>query len=161
MSVSKINNILALNVYTITGNELGELKNSHLNTRHIYDKYIPKYCLSDKGFIKDTETWLHWIEFGDEKYILIDIVYADPMLRIEFDNAGLEDTLKGLDLRPYLEYAPKLTVKDLHSVSNPFRLVIEQSYMGSDNREYGWELDRIDNQVIGYLDNETFELKKI
>jgi len=66
--------VLLLNVYKLTGNDLGDLKRKNLSEQH--------YCIRiDNHKIDYTENYLQWTESGDEVFWLFDQIGSDSSVK--------------------------------------------------------------------------------
>jgi len=127
--MSIVKTLLALQIYEVTGNEIGEhFKRDKRN--------LPTYSLNPKnGKIIESEYWLQFIEEGEEKYIVFEYYTCDALLQEEINGAGLEELLKNTDLRPFFEEFRKLNM--FGSREDYFYSIRTSSYIVIDLEYYG------------------------
>lgn len=148
--------LLAINLYELTGAQLGELKEKNFIDRHAY-KFLPEYCLTKEGKIADTEMYLQFINSGDEKFYLFSFEHTDQPLKEEFSNMGIDyalqfdfSFLKTLQINKYEDMFLCLPLSS--------HIVVEVKYVESGSHEYP-EVDA-EFSLVGYL-NQNKELVKL
>jgi hypothetical protein len=117
-----VKTLLAIELYELTGKELGDLRKRNQSNNFFQDS-LPEYCLDDKGQIRSTVDYLQWVEDGEEKFLLFSAWTADKLLEHEMSNVGLESLVENIDFRPLLGDFTKYTEKDL------FRLCAAAEYL--------------------------------
>jgi hypothetical protein len=151
MSRSTHHALVAIEAYEMTGKEIGKLKEKYPNKLRFEQRVLPKYCLNDHtGEIEETEYYLHWIDDGDEKYLMFNLETLDQILGAE---GSVGSALEGIDLRPVIKELPKMDFEDFTVGQCPTidYIIVEMTFTSSFNgesTEYDSETD-----VIGYLDN--------
>lgn len=143
--------LMAINLYKITGDELGKLKAQQITPAHIYN-WLPKYCIKPDGSIDHTEYWLQFIETGEEVYYLFDIVHTDDPLDYEIAQCGIEEFKFNFN---FLKEFPCITYEEMNRrIPTQTHIVFDVNYLGE--RE---DVELFVN-VMGYLDKQL-ELKSI
>lgn len=154
-SVRSFKTLLAVEVFRMTGDQLYNLKEKYLNQNHFYNDILPQYCLSEQGFIKNSEH-LHWFSKNDKtNYTLFNAQTADSLLGSEIQNIGLEDLLEEQDVRQIFSKIEGISYEDFFTRLRPANyLVIQIDYWG-----YGEDFESAAS-AIGYMLNDL-EFKKI
>ncbi len=145
--------LLAVEVFRMTGKQIYNIKQKYLNETRFYTEILPQYCLSEKGYIKDSE-YLGWMDKDDKKeYILFNTQSADRLLEAEIQNVGLDKLLEEQDLRNVFAKIPGISYEDFYSRERPASyLVIGIEYWG-----HGEDFETA-SSVIGYmLDDLNFK----
>ena len=145
--------LLAIKLFELSGDEIGKIKRDEVESNRRYDTILPEFCLhSENGTLRKTVDYLQWIETGEEKYFLFEAHTLDDILFEEISNCGIEEMLKGIDLRPYFKEFQKLTYKNLlhRGLQSGQYLVISVSYTGGGYWNDDWDCDIY---VSGVLSN--------
>ena len=133
----------------LSGEKLGELKNKNTNPDH-FMSLLPRYCLrKDTGYVDYTDHYLQWVEDGREEYVMFDVVGADTILQFEIDNGGLEETLRGFDLRNIFEHIDVCTNNNFRMIVPPSGHIVLDFIHHGDYDDYELEV-----KLVGYLDND-------
>lgn len=150
-----VRTLLAVEVFRMTGKQLYNLRNKYYNQTHFYNEIVPEFCLTDKGYVKDSE-YLPWFKEDDkEKYILFNAYTADKLLESEIQNVGLPDLFEDQDLREFFKKIPGTSYEDFYARLKPANyLVVDVEYWGS-----GEDFESCAT-VIGYM-SQDLEFKKI
>jgi len=155
MSVRSVKTLLAVELYELTGKEIGLLKNKYLNKDYFESDVLPKFCLDKDGFIRDTYYWLQFIEEGDEVYRLFEAATIDRLLDQEISSLGLEYILNNVNLTQMFENLKIHKFDDFNRVlPSAEYIIIELIYTSSFNGE-STEYD-MDTNILGFL-NENLE----
>jgi hypothetical protein len=163
MSDSSIHRqIVAFSVVKATGNDIGEMKTENHQFRY-KGSSLPTWCLNIKtGTLQYTESYLQFVNSGDEEYILFDVIYSDSLISEEISNMGLDDLIEKYDYRKIFSNFKIRAFKDAWKHINSYiRVVYSLHYYGSyDYYSGGTEWD-VDIDIIGYFDEELklIELK--
>lgn len=142
--IKKYKTLLNVNLFELTGDEIGEIKKKEREGNRYYNTILPEYCLhSENGSLRTTIDHLQWIESGEEKYILFQAMTPDDLLQEEISNTGIEDLLKNIDLRPYFNLLKKLNKDGLlhRGLQGGQYLIIELLYIGGDMYDPDWDMD--------------------
>lgn len=136
-----IETLLAIQVYKLSGNEIGKLRDKSDKRDWIDDNLLPEYCINPEyNNVVKSANYLYWVDSGDEIYTLFTAHTSDLLLDNEISNVGLEDLLKGIKLQSYLDRCQIRGYDDLgRSIQSPNYLVIKlwfDSYDTPDGREY-------------------------
>jgi len=127
---TKHRTLLSLEVYQMTGNEIGQLRKQFSHDRYL-TSVLPKFCIDSEGKIHNADYWLQFTDDGEESLILFDVATVDKLLSEELSNMGLEDMVKNVDLRPYLDHFTKHTRDDLFRIlPSAEYLIIDITYRG-------------------------------
>ena len=153
--------LLALEIWRFTGEEIGKLKAAYPSRDWVYH-HMPKYCLTDKGLVGETQQWLQFIESGQEKYWLFDIPYVEGLLSEEINNSGIEGLFEGTDWRPMFEYfqgeygdtlGKPVAVRATNNYEWYGRTIPLTNYAVIDLEYYGNDEDcELEVRVYGYMD---------
>jgi hypothetical protein len=123
--------LLKVDLYEFTGEEIGKLRELYQHDRYLH-KILPQYTFNEKfGNMLNADGYLQFVYEGDEKFLLFDLETNDELLGEEISNGGLDNLLKGIDIRPYLE---KMMIKKYddfkRSLTSAQYLIIELEYFG-------------------------------
>ncbi len=154
MSKSNIKCLITLNLFELTGDEIGELKQRQIVESHAL-KFLPEYCIrNDNEKIETTEQWLQFTESGDEKYFLFDILTIEEPLNHEIAHSGIDSVLD-FDIS-FLKKLPSIKYEDMdRSLSVSQHVVFNLKYIDGGDGDYDIEIT-----PHGYF-NEEKELIKI
>lgn len=110
-----VKTLLAINLYEITGKEYHNLCEKYKNDVEYLADIMPQFALDKDGMIVREEEYdyLEELKDSEEKIILLNAWTADPLLDHEISAIGVEELLKGFDLRPSLEKFRRHTIKDI------------------------------------------------
>lgn len=159
MSSTRFKTILGISLFEFTHSEIAKLLELQRSTKNFYDK-LPTYTISDRGFVRYSEEYLQWVDGEDKTSLLFNVEYADPMLQNSISNAGLQDLLEKIDIRPLLKnFEPHTFEAFGRAIPAINHIVMEVEYIV----DRGWEYTEYEEHVHlkGYLDKDmTFHAFK-
>lgn len=134
--------LLKVDIYEFTGEEIGKLREQFQHDRYLH-KILPQYTFNkEHGNMLDADGYLQFVYEGDEKFLLFDLETNDELLNEEISNGGLDNLLKGIDIRPYLAQMKIRKYDDFkRSLNSAQYLIIQLEYVGG-----------------GYFNADNFEL---
>lgn len=126
--------VLLLNVYKLTGNDLGDLKRKNLSEQHVLS-LLPDYCIRiDNHKIDYTESYLQWTESGDDIFWLFNQIGADNLLDEEISNCGITEFFQDYDLIKIFEKSSFNTYEDMGKrIPDTCHIIVDLSYIGGYN----------------------------
>jgi hypothetical protein len=127
-----IRTLLNIELYEVTGNEIGELRETAKHDRFLLNEVLPKYCVHlENGNIMYTESYLQWRDSGEEKYLLFNAETTDKLLGDEILQCGLDDLFKTYDFRYVLETFTKNKIRNRFlQLPQSEYLIVELDYIG-------------------------------
>lgn len=139
--------LVIINLYKITGDEIGELKRKQNVSKFAY-KFLPEYCLrSDNGKIDYTEYYLQFIDSGEEEYFLFNVDYIEQPLAEEVSAVGINNVLD-FDFS-FLKKCAAMSYEDMNNtLPKSTGIVFELEYIGG-----GEDFD-LNVSIVGMLDIE-------
>jgi hypothetical protein len=148
--------LLDVEVYEVTGAELGELRATAKHDRFLERNILPEFCVDENGKVRRSESYLQWTDTGEEKYTLFNATTSDKLLGEELSNSGLEDLVKEFDFNYILLTFTKHKLKNRFLQIPPSEyLVIDLQYVGGGSF-YNDDVDLLVN-VIGKLNLSKIE----
>jgi len=145
--------LLVVNLFSLSGNDIGNIKKENFNSYKYTLKKLPEYCITPEGKIQNSDYWLQFIEEGEQEYYLLNIVYCSSCIQMEMESMGIE-IFEKFDFKKIFQKAPKLKFNEyLLRAPLDFNIIFNVEYIGNgEDVEFEIELE-------GYLD-ENFVLKK-
>jgi hypothetical protein len=148
--------VLLLNVYKITGDNIGDMRKKNPTDRFL-QSLLPDYCLRDKddkypNKINYSDGYFQFVESGEQEYWMFNVVGADDILQEEISQTGIDILLEGYDLSKIFEKVRYNTYDDMgKSIPRTCHLFIELDYRSSyDYYNGGYECDMY-TYIKGYL----------
>jgi len=161
MSQSIHKQILAINLYKFSGDEIGELKKQTYKLSYL-SRLLPEYCLNDKGYITRTDYYLQFIVSGKEYYYLFDVMYEDQLLGEEISNVSLGSIIEEYDYRPLFNQLKAVPAKNYNMHFGDYQRIVFRLVYTCYEDHYGGGYDW-DSEITleGYLDNnlQIIEIK--
>jgi hypothetical protein len=152
--------LLSIEIYEMNGDEIGKLRKQFAHDRYL-EGVLPRFVLNDKGHVYRSDAWLQFVNEGSENFVLFDVATVDKLLSEELSNAGLEDILKNIDLRPILEKMEKLHFEDFLRVLPPAQyLIIQIVYSGGGMWSYDGDFD-VDFNLVGVIVGNNLKILDI
>lgn len=144
MSISKHKQILGLQVYKCPGIDI-------LSADRNKWEELPEWIINSTGQIVDTNDWKEE-PVPDKEYIMVNYCYSDPLLGEEINNAGLDDTMRGVNLLPILD---KVSIQEItdYGIGPIARIAVEMSYRCGNGFDDMYDCD-LDIRLLGYLNDE-------
>lgn len=150
--MKKMKCLVSINLYKLTGDEIGELKQMQISSKHAY-KFLPEYCLrTDTNKIDYSEYYLQFTNSGKEEFILFDIEHIEQPLAEEISSGGIQDVLN-FDFS-FLKELKQITYQEMsRTLHRSTQIVFDLEYNGE-----GEDVD-LETTLYGYLNAEK-EIKK-
>ena len=158
MNSSLHKQILAIKLFKLTVNDIGEIKKETYKLSYL-DKLLPEYCLNKNGHISDTSYYLQYIEEGDDTYYLFDVEYVDQLLEHEIGGLGLDKLIDNYDYRPLFDKLYSITMKNYSMYCGNYQRIVYTLYYYSNSsycldEDYDCAID-----ILGYMDDELNIIK--
>jgi hypothetical protein len=148
--------LLDVEVFEVTGEELGELRAIAKHDPFLERNVLPDFCVGENGKVRRTESYLQWVETGEEKYLLFNATTSDKLLGEEISNAGFPELVKEFDFNYILLTFTKHKLKNRFLQIPPSEyLVIDLQYIGGGSF-YDDDVD-LAVDVIGKLDLKNID----
>lgn len=152
--ISIVKNIFSVKPYKANGAEIKERFDKYYKRDSIFYNYLPEYCLSKDGKIKDTRYYLQFAFSETEEYILLDIFNIDPILNEEILNAGIELLNENINYNEIVQNKKIniLSLKDFNlSIATPLKFQYTMTYSSTSNFE-GLQDNDMNIEFDGYYD---------
>ena len=123
--------LVDIELYEVTGDELGELRAIAKHDRFLERNILPDFCVDENGKVRHTESYLQWVETGEEKYTLFNATTSDKLLGEEISNGGFPELVNEFDFNYMLLTFTKHKLKNRFLQIPPSEyLVIDLQYVG-------------------------------
>jgi rhodanese-related sulfurtransferase len=161
---SESKHLLGLVCKKFTGKQLGDLKKKTPPEYRYIIKRIPEYTINlDYHNIVDSESYLQWIEEGDqEEYILFDVMTVDEYLKEEISNVptlGDEGSvIEGTDEELLISIIKNHATIHVHDVilPSPEYLIINAKCYNGGYPDYDYE---IEYSIDGFINKDLETIK--
>jgi len=164
--LSKIKCLLGVELYEISDKYISELRLAHKNADEVFD-ILPEYTINTNKEANNQpivaryfHQFMGYCNDNSKKYLYFNLHTIDNQLHFEINEGGVENLFEDFDFNEILSNFTPLTDNDLEKVvlAPTNYLVVDLTYMTSqDYYGGGWETE-MELDIIGYLDN-NLEIK--